>query len=277
MTERTSFLRLASQWLIAALLTAALAALFVLIAAVQLSSEETGTRAHRRSVATLTEIDRLIPGIEAELDQMKVASGETVLVPGFPIPVQLTSDEVRTLRGAELRERILDSSAALLYEDDMENWAAADPNAVQRIDRLSAAGAIKTGMGMAGDSWNTRFLILAVLLGVLAFLLAAGLMLAIRDWNMRLVALGSVVVAAGLPCLAAAIGVRFGFKTAQTDADPFVTEMLDLGIDSVWVPIRDYLTLSALGFVVAGLGALGAWLQGRATRQTPIATAPSAE
>lgn len=277
MTDRTSFLRIASQWLIAALLTAVLAALFVLIAAVQLSSEGTGTRAQRRSVATLAEIDRLLPGIEAELDHANVPSGETVQVPGFPIPVQLTSDEARMLRGAELRERILDSSAALLYEDGMGNWAAADRDGVQRIERVSAAGAIKTGLGLAGDSWNTRFLAGAVLLGVLALLLAAGLMVAIRDWNMRLVALGSVVIAAGLPCLAAAIAVRFAFKTAQTDADPFVTEMLDLGIDAVWVPIRDYLTLSALGFVVAGLGALGAWLQGRTTPQTPIAAAPPAE
>lgn len=274
MTERTSFLRLASQWLVGFLLAVVLTAFFVLIAAVQLSSEETGTREHRRSVATLTEIDRLIPGIEADLALTDVAPDETVQVPGFPFPVLLTAEEARTLRGADLRERMLDSAAALLYEDGTEAWAAADPNAVQRIDRVSTTGALKTGMGLASDSWNTRFVILAVLLGVLALLLAAGLMLAVRDWNMRFAALGSVIIAAGLPCLAAAIGVRFAFNTAKTDADKFVTDMLDLGIDSVWVAIRDYLTISALGFVVAGLGALGAWLQGRAVRPSRITAAP---
>jgi hypothetical protein len=101
-------------------------------------------------------------------------------------------------------------------------------------------------------------------------------MLAIRDWNMRLVALGSLIFGAALPCLAAAIAVRFGFKTAQTEADPFTTGMLDLGIDAMWVPIRDYLALSALGFAVAGLGALGAWLQGRPPRRRLPAT-PAAE
>jgi len=274
LTERTSFLRVASQWLVGFLLAVVLTAFFVLIAAVQLSSEETGTRAHRRSVATLTEIDRLIPGIEADLDLTEVSPDQTVQVPGFPFPVLLTADEAQTLRGADLRERVLDSAAALLYEDGMEMWAAADPDAVQRIDRVSTTGALKTGMGLASDSWNTRFVIVAILLGVLALLLAAGLMLAVRDWNMRFVALGSVVIAAGLPCLAAAIGVRFVFNTAKTDADTFVTDMLDLGIDSAWVAIRDYLTISALGFVVAGLGALGAWLQGRAVRPSPITAPP---
>lgn len=275
MTERTSFLRLASQWLIGFLLAGVLTALFVLIAAVQLSSEETGTRAHRRSVATLTEIDRLIPGIEADLDLTDATSDETVQVPRFPFPVLLTADEARTLRGAALRERMLDSAAALLYEDGMEMWAAADPDAVQRIDRVSTTGALETGMGLVSDSWNTKFVIIAVLLGVLSLLLTAGLMLTVHDWNMRFVALGSVIIAAGLPCLAAAIGIRFAFNTAKTDADSFVTDMLDLGIDSVWVAIRDYLTISALGFVVAGLGALGAWLQGRAARSERITATPS--
>ncbi len=276
MTQRTSFLRLVSLWLIASLLAAALVALFFLAAAVQLTSEETGTRVHRRSVATLTEIDALIPGIEAALDEADALQGGSVTVPGFPIPVRLTADEARTLRGAALRDRILDESAALIYDDGMGIWATADPNGVQRIERVSTSGIIKTGLGMAHDSRHTVFVAAAVLVGIIAFLLAAGLALTVRDWSMRLVALGSVVVLAALPCLAAAIAVRFGFKTAQTEADQFTTAMLDLGIDAMWVPIRDYLTLSALGFAVAGLGALAAWLQGRAPRR-PLPLPPAAE
>lgn len=276
MTQQTSFLRLASQWLIAALLAAALVALFVFLAAVQLTSEETGTRVHRRSVATLTEIDALMPSIEAALDKADTPQGASVTVPGFPIPVPLTADEAQTLRGTALRDRILDESAALIYGDGMGVWAAADPNGVQRIERVSTPGMIKTGLGMAHDSRHTLFVAAAVLVGIIAFLLAAGLALTIRDWNMRLVALGSVVFGAALPCLAAAIAVRFGFKTAQTEADQFTTAMLDLGIDAMWVPIRDYLALSALGFTVAGIGALGAWLQGRAPRR-PLPLTPAAE
>ena len=277
MTRPVSFLRIASQWVAAALLAAVLTALFILIAAVQLSSEETATKAHRRSVATLTEIDRLLPGIEAELQNADVPAGETVPVPGFPIPVQLTSDEARTLQGAALRDRILNRAAALLYEDGMDSWSKADHDGMQRIERVSTAGAVDTGLGLATDSRHKLFLAGAAIAGVFALILAAGLVVAVRDWNMRLVALGCAVVAAGLPCLAAAIAVRFGFKTAQTDADPLVTELLDVGIDAAWVPIRDYLTLSALGFVVAGLGALGAWLQGRPARHAALPATPTAD
>ncbi|HET9477646.1 MAG TPA: hypothetical protein VFP63_09175 [Dehalococcoidia bacterium] len=277
MTQQPSFLRIASQWVIAALLAAVLAALFVLIAAVQLSSEESATKAHRRAVATLTEIDRLLPGIEAELKNADVPEGQTVPVPGFPIPVQLTADEAETLRGAALRERILDGAATLLYEDGMGSWSRADTNGVRRIERISAAGAVDTGLGLATDSRHSLFLAGAVVMGIVALVLAAGLMLAVRDWNLRLVALGSVIIAAGLPTLAAAIAARFAFKTAQTDADPFVEELLDVGADAAWVPIRDYLTLSALGFIVAGLGALGTWMQGRPARHATLPAAPPAE
>jgi phosphate/sulfate permease len=276
-TQQPSLLRIASQWVIAALLAAVLAALFILIAAVQLSSEETAIKAHRRAVATLTEIDRLLPRIEDELENTNVPAGETVPVPGFPIPVQLTADETDTLRGAELREQILDGAAKLVYEDGMDSWSGADRDGVQRIERISAAGAVDTGLGLATESRHRLFVAGAVLLGVVALALAAGLMLAVRDWNMRLVALGSVIIAAGLPSLAAAIAARFAFKTAQTDADPFVEELLDIGVDAAWVPIRDYLILSALGFVVAGLGALGAWLQGRPARQAAMPAAPTVE
>jgi hypothetical protein len=276
LTAPPSFLRLASQWLMAALLAVTLVALFVVLAGAQLTSEDAGLRVHRRSVATLTDIDATLPGIEAALDAAAEEPQATTVQVPFPIPVQLSAEEAATLRGPALRERILDESAALLYEDGMAEWAAADADSIQRIDRASTAGIMKTGLGMARDSRHTLFLAGTALLGVIALLLAIGMTIAIRDWNMRLVALGSVVFAAALPCLAAAIAVRFGFKTAQTEADPFVEALLDLGIDAMWVPIRDYLVLSSLGFAIAGFGALGAWLQARAPRRA-VPAAPPAE
>ncbi len=263
MSGQTSILRIASQWVIAAILAAVLALFFLLIAGVQLTSEDTGQRAHRRSVATLTDIDARLPAIEMALDSVGSGPGGSVQVSGFPLPVQLSADEAKALRGAALRDRILDDSAALLYDKGMGAWASGDQAGVQRIDRVSRAGLIKTGLGMAHDSRHTLFVVAAILLGIAALMLAAGLMTTIHDWNMRFVAAGSLIFAAALPCLAAAIAVRFAFKTGQTDADPFTKGMLDLGIGAVWIPIRDYLALSALGFGVAGLGALGMWLQSR--------------
>jgi len=262
-TRRALALRPFLQWLVAAVLGAVLIVLFGLIAFLQLTSEETGTRVHRRAIAALTDIDSILPQIEDALDNADEdpATG-TVLVPDFPIPVRLTAAEAHTLRGDALRDRILGEASAIVYEEGMSQWAAAGER-TQNIQRASAAGAVQTGLGLARQSAHTRLFWGAVVLTAIAALLAAGLLFAVHGWELRLVSLGTVIFAAALPCLAAAIAVRFAFKTAQTDADPFVEEMLNLGIDAMRVPIRDYIVLSTLGFAVAGLGTLGAWLEGR--------------
>lgn len=267
---------MASQWLAGILLTVVLMAFFVLVAGVQLTSEETGTRVHRRAVAALTDIDAILPSIEAGLGEGATSTqGGAVRVPDFPIPVELTAQEAASLHGGDLRDRILDESAAMLYDDGMSQWATADDEGTQSIERVSTAGIIKTGLGIVRDSRHTLLVIGAVLLGVIALLIAIGLTVSIRDWRMKLTVLGSITLAAALPCLAAAIAVRFGFKTAQTEADPFVDDMLWLGIDSMWVPIRDYLALSSVGFAVGGVGALCAWLESRTARFPRTALPPS--
>ena len=93
--------------------------------------------------------------------------------------------------------------------------------------------------------------------------LAAALAMTLGSWCSRLLVLGSAVFAGALPSLAAAVAIRFAFKTAQSDADSFADTMLDLGVDAMWIPIRTYLALTVLGMAVAGMGGLGVWLQSR--------------
>jgi hypothetical protein len=59
-------------------------------------------------------------------------------------------------------------------------------------------------------------------------------------------------------------------KTAQTDADSFVEEMLELGVDTMWLPIRFYLALSMVGFATVGIASIGMWWESR-TRSQQIA------
>src|SRR3972149_2942321 len=59
----TSLLRAVSQWLIGVALVVLLTLFFVAISAVQLSSEGTGQRLLRRSVAVSPAIDPVLPGI----------------------------------------------------------------------------------------------------------------------------------------------------------------------------------------------------------------------
>jgi len=59
------------------------------------------------------------------------------------------------------------------------------------------------------------------------------------------------------------VAIRFGFRTAQEEADPFVTGLLDLGVEAMSVPIRNYLALTVLGFTVMLLTLAFMWASAR--------------
>ena len=90
MSEDTSLLRIASQWLLGVILALVLTGLFLAIAAVQITSQGAGQRILRRAVAVTTEIDAILPDIQTGLRQAaRDGSGDQVRVPDFPIPVDL--------------------------------------------------------------------------------------------------------------------------------------------------------------------------------------------
>jgi hypothetical protein len=255
--------RIASQWLVGALLALTLALLFLAINAVQLSSEGTGQRLLGRSVAVSTNIDAILPDIQSSLREGAQEGGtDTVRVPDFPIPVELSRDEALSLEGTALRERILEGAAARLYHDGMSVWAKGDPKGNQEIEPISVTGAIRRGLGLITAKNHDRFVAAAIVLGVLSAALGVGLLATGRSWG-RLVALSIVTIAVALPSLAGAVGVRFGFRTAQEEADPFVSGLLDMGVQAMWIPIRNYLALTVLGFTALLLTLVFIWASSR--------------
>jgi len=258
-----SLLRAVSQWLIGVALVVLLTLFFVAISAVQLSSEGTGQRLLRRSVAVSTDIDAVLPDLQTALrERAREGSGETVRVPDFPVPVDLTREEALRLEGPALRERILSEASDRLYEDGMSAWSAADPDARQSIETISVPGALKRGLGLITAANHDRMVIAAVVLGVLSAMCAALLAASVRSWG-RLIALSAATIVAALPLLAAAVAVRFAFRTAQEEADPFVWGLLELGVEAMWVPIRNYLALTVLGFTVLLLTLVFIWAGSR--------------
>jgi len=253
----------ASQWLIGASLAVMLTLLFLAITAVQLSSQSVGERILRRSVAVSTNIDAILPDLQVALkEEARVGDADQVRLPDFPIPVDIPRDEALALEGRALRERILNEAGATLYREGMSAWADADDDGDQRIETISVAGALKRGLGLIMDENHDRMVIAAVVLGFLSAALAALLMASVRSWG-RLIALSTVTIAAALPLLAAAVGVRFAFRTAQEEADPFVYGLLELGVEAMWVPIRNYLALTVLGFAVVLVALMFIWASSR--------------
>jgi len=267
-TGEPSFVRVASQWLVAVALTLSVAAFFLAVAGLQVTSRDTGERIQRRAAAVLTDIDAILPGIETKLREPPPdPQRQTVLVPDYPIPVELTAEEASTLEGAALRDRILDESGRRLYEDGQSVWADGEPPGRQAIDDVSAAGAVYRSLNFVRDSTHDYFLIFAVLLGVLSLILGLVLLLTINSGLMRLLALGGVLLVASMPSLAAGVGVRFAMKTAQ-DGDPFVDDLLQVGVDTIWLPIRMYLALSLVGFATVAIASVCMWLDSRPRRRT---------
>ncbi len=253
----------ASQWLIGASLAVMLTLLFLAVTAVQLSSQSVGERILRRSVAVSTNIDAILPGLQAALEaEAREGDADPVRVPDFPIAVDIPRDEALSLEGMALRERILSEAGATLYRDGMSAWAGTDDDGDQRIETISVAGALERGLGLITDKNHDRLVIAAGVLGFLSVALALLLVVSVRSWG-RLIALSGATIAAALPLLAVAVGVRFAFRTAQEEADPFVYGLLELGVEAMWVPISNYLALTALGFAVMLVALMFIWASSR--------------
>jgi hypothetical protein len=260
---RRAALKVASQWLVGAFLAFTLAAFFLFATAFQVSSDGAAHRILRRGIAITTDIDAVLPQITTDL-QAAAQTGEQdpVRVPNFPVPVDVPKNEAATLQGAELRQRILDASADRVYEDGMSAWAQSDTQSNQDIARFSTAGGLNRAFGLVTEKWNTVYLIATLLFGFLSLVLAAILWLNLKSY-VRLLALGAATATAAVISLAGAVAVRFALRTAETEADPFEKELLGLGVDVVWLFIRNYLVLSLLGFAVLAVAAFFLWWDAR--------------
>jgi len=268
--DEPALLKVASQWLTAVLLAFILIAFFFFATAFQVTSEGTAHRILRRGVAITTDIDGVLPRLETELHTAaQTGEGDPVRLPNFPVPIDIPREQARTLAGEELRSVILDRSADRLYEDGMSVWAENDADGRQNIERVSTAGGLHRSFGLATQKWNTAFLVAAILFGLLSAALIVLLWIVLKSY-IRLLALGAATATASVISLAGAVAVRFALRTAETEADPFEQQLIDLGVDTVWLFIRNYLVLSMLGFAALGISAFFLWWHARASAQPTV-------
>jgi hypothetical protein len=265
-------LRGAFQWLFGTLLALSLIALFLVINGVQLTSPGTGQRILSRATADLTEIDAMLPTIQADLrEAAEVSDEDTVVVPHFPLAVELPREEAATISTAELRSRLLSEAAEAIYKEGMSAWALADPEAEQHIDVLSPEGGVHRGLGFLSDDNHHALRIAAIVLGLISLALA-GLVFVSTQGMGRLVALGAALLGAAVPSLLGAVAVRFAFRTASEDQEDYVLmRLLDLGNDAAWLTLRNYtiLTLVGLGLVLVGLALVLLEMRQRAAPAAP--------
>jgi hypothetical protein len=265
-------LRGAFQWLFGTLLALSLIGFFLVINGVQLTSPGTAQRILSRATADLTEIDAMLPTIQADLrEAAEVSDEDTVVVPHFPLAVELPREEAATISTAELRSVLLSEAAEAIYKEGMSAWALADPEAEQHIDLLSPEGGVDRGLGFLSDDNHHALRIAAIVLGLISLALA-GLVFVSTQGMGRLVALGAALLGAAVPSLLGAVAVRFAFRTASEDQEDYVLmRLLDLGNDAAWLTLRNYtiLTLVGLGLVLVGLALVLLEMRQRAAPAAP--------
>ena len=271
-TSAVPLLRGALQWLFGSLLAVALIGFFLTINGVQLTSSGTAQRILSRATADLTEIDAMLPTIQADLVEAAEASEEdTVVVPHFPIVVELPREEAATISTVELRALLLSEASEAIYKEGMSVWALADPEAEQHIDILSPEGGVHRGLGFLSDDNHQALRIAAIVLGFISLALA-GLILVSTQGMGRIVALGAALLGAAVPSLLGAVAVRFAFRTASEDQEDYLLmRLLDLGNDAAWLTLRNYtiLTLVGLGLVQVGLALVLLEMRQRAAPAAP--------
>jgi hypothetical protein len=265
-------LRGAFQWLFGTLFALSLIGFFLAINGVQLTSSGTAQRILSRATADLTEIDAILPTIQADLAEAAEASEEdTVVVPHFPLTVELPREEAANISTAELRPLLLSEAAEAIYKEGMSVWALADPEAEQNIDILSPEGGVHRGLGFLSDDNHQALRIAAVVLGLISLALGALFFVSTQGMG-RLVALGAGLLGAAVPSLLGAVAVRFAFRTASEDQEDYLLmRLLDLGNDAAWLTLRNYtvLTLVGLGLVLVGLALVLLEMRQRAAPAAP--------
>jgi hypothetical protein len=258
--DRTSTGR-GRRWAIAFVFFCAFAGLLGALVLFQLTSEGVSERTLRRATAALTEVDVLVArnydALQAEAEA--APPGSRVTLPDYPIDVALTREDVLGRSPDEVRDLVLDRSAARLYED---GTAALRERAEAQGDvaTFSVGGLTDRWLGFHRERNYDVMLIVVVAMSAACAALAAVLAISSRGFG-RLASVGAVVLAASLPWLLFGVAVRLFTAAAGGDGAEYIDrELLAIGEELALIPIRIGAAFAVLGLVllVAGL-LLSAW------------------
>lgn len=235
-----------------ALLFALAIVTFLLIGAVsvrQATGPARATGVLQDAVAATTEIDLLLarelPGLK---ESARSGRADLYPLPGYPIEVYLTRDEVMSLDEGAVRALLLRRSAHAVYADGLK---AFDRTGHQEIRFLSLQGQMDV---MIDNLTSTRhsqagraLLLLAPLFAVLAVAV-----LLVGEGHSGFRKLGMAIEAgAGFGLIVSAITWFVAGLVGGSDA--FVTDLRDIARTLVATPIRNYAIVLIAGVLVAGL------------------------
>jgi hypothetical protein len=209
-------------------------------------------------IASLTDIDLLLAEHGNDLKhEAESGTAATFNLPGYPIDVFLSRDEVIQRSIPELRSLILARSAGAVYA---EGLSAFDRTGHQSLSLFSAQGALDFAVGHVSRETNSAAGTASIVLALVTGALALALVMRVTGYR-RFRTLGLAVVAGALPGLLLVLAVRFAANNIGHN-DPFMAQLRLIVTTLLAVPMRNYLVVAVLGAVIAALAPVFSLIEG---------------
>lgn len=215
------------------------------------TSEDEATEVNRRIAAELTEVDLYVANNEEAIGTAEPGADGRIALPNFPLPVTLSEEEASGLEAAELRDVILDRSAALTYDQGVEAYGSE----AGLFDDLSTPGLVRFGIEVMQRGVHDRLLFLTVVLAVVTAALGGLIVLATRRAG-RITTFGVAVAAGGLISLLGSLAMRILFDRATSgqDGDLLADGLGDIAADVSMLFLRNSVVFIVVGVAIVGIG-----------------------
>lgn len=238
-----------------ALLFGVALATFVLVAAVsirQATSPGNAIGVIEDGVAATTEIDLLLGEHLAALqEQAREGGEETYGLPGYPIDVFLSRDELLKLDESGVRDLMLWRSAHVVYDEGLK---AFDRTGNQEVSFLSLQGQMDFVLGNLTGERHSQSGTVAVFAGLTLAAMAIGALLTAEGYGgFRKLGL-AVSGGAGFGLLLSGLAWLGAGVTASGDS--FTTDLRDILKTLLAMPLRNYVVALAAGLLCALLSPL---------------------
>lgn len=223
---------------------------FLLVAALsarQVTAPGPATDILASGIASLSEVDLVLAQHGDELREIAAASNQpSVTVPGYPLDVYVTRQEATTLSNAQLRDLLLQRSAAIVYA---EGLGAFDRTGSQQLSFFSPDGLMEQAAGTLSEKQHGRANAATIVLALLTAF--AAVLVVLRNTGFkRMRQLGIATVMAAVPGFAAA-WLAGRAVTALGGDDPLRHDLRDIVLAVSSVPERNYLVALVAGIVIA--------------------------
>lgn len=238
-------------WLLGILLALDVIAVIFAVSVFQVTSEAEAKLALRHAVAGLTEIDAFLDEQYPALREEAATADGPLSMPGFPIDIRFTAEEVTDSTQAAFRVLLLDRSVERVYVEGL--GAFSQEPSLDDGGILTTQRALSESLDVFGEDAHTSALVtLVVTLGIAAVLVVA---LAFATPRGAMLGCGvALLVGAGLALVGS--GGLFAVIDAA-DADDYLAEQLtELVRGLVWAPVRTSAVLFGLGVIVTFTGAI---------------------